>query len=484
MTNTITKQAQSAETHARRAKKNFNNVDILSSSYCKFAAKSGNFSTLAPNNCMSCYRNFFRRILSAIFIVALLSFSADVVAQNGEALFKANCASCHKVDKAFTGPALAGIRKKIPGGDWVYRWVANSSLMNDEEAKRVKAEYNNSVMTAFGTQLKKEEIDAILNYADAPPVVADSGKKTTEGSDNSLLFGILTLVLALVAFILLQVNSNLRKLSDEKEGVHRSEPVPFYKNKTYIMAAILVLFAVGGYFTINGAIGMGRQQGYQPVQPIYYSHKVHAGTNQISCLYCHGGAQDGKHANIPSVNVCMNCHKGINKYEGEDKLVREDGIAVDGTAEIQKLYQYAGWNPATKQYNPDKNGDGLPDGSKQIEWIKIHSLPDHVYFNHSQHVKVGKQQCQTCHGNIQEMDEVYQFSNLSMGWCVNCHRETKVDFSKEGGNKYYNSIYQKFYNQMADSVLDKEGNKIANPHKLDSVTVEKIGGTECQKCHY
>lgn len=435
---------------------------------------------------MSCYRNFFRRILSALFLTALLSFSAEVFAQDGQALFKANCASCHKPDKDFTGPALKGARDREPDKDWVYKWVANTTTMVDTDpyAKALKAKYG-SVMTAFPA-LKKEEITAILDWADkytgeAPKTPGGAPEPAT---DSSLIFGILTLVLALVAFILLQVNSNLRKLSDERDGVRRSEPVPFYKNKTYIMAAILVLFAVGGYYTINGAVGLGRQQGYQPEQPIYYSHKVHAGTNQISCLYCHGGAQDSKHANIPSVNVCMNCHKGINKYEGPDKLVREDGVAIDGTAEIQKLYEYAGWNPTARQYNPDKNGDGIPDGAKPIEWVKIHSLPDHVYFNHSQHIKVGKQQCQTCHGNIQEMDEVAQFSTLSMGWCVNCHRESKVDFSRDGGNKYYNSIYQKFYNQMADSVLDIDGNKIANPHKLDSVTVEKVGGTECQKCHY
>lgn len=436
---------------------------------------------------MSCYRNFFRRILSALFFIALLSVSSGVFAQDGQALFKANCASCHKPDKDFTGPALKGARDREPDKEWVFKWVANTTSMVDSDpyAKGLKAKFG-SVMTPF-PQLKKEEITAILDWADKYTPGGDTktptGATAPEG-DSSLIFGILTLVLALVGFILLQVNSNLRKLSDEREGIRRSEPVPFYKNKSYIMVGILVLFAVGGYYTINGAIGLGRMQGYQPVQPIYYSHKVHAGTNQISCLYCHGGAQDSKHANIPSVNVCMNCHKGINKYEGEDKLVREDGVAVDGTAEIQKLYEYAGWNPTTKQYNPDNNGDGIPDGAKQPEWVRIHNLPDHVYFNHSQHVKVGKQQCQTCHGNIQEMNEVYQFSTLSMGWCVNCHRETKVDFSKDGGNKYYNSIYQKFYNQMADSVLDKDGFKVANPHKLDSVTVEKVGGTECQRCHY
>jgi len=426
---------------------------------------------------MSRYRKILNRVFTSIFLVVLLSINIQASAADGEALFKANCASCHKPDKDFTGPALKGWKDRVPGGDWIYKWIANSGDLRETEpyAKALFAKWNKTQMTAFGTQLKKEDIDAILKYVDdyTPPTppVGDPNAKGAE--DNSLLFGILTLVLALIAFILLQVNSNLRKLSDEKEGVMRPEPVPAYKNKTYLMAGILVLFAVGGYYTINGAIGMGRMKNYQPKQPIFYSHQVHAGTNQISCLYCHGGAQDSKQASIPSVNTCMNCHKSINKYEGPDKLVREDGTAVDGTAEIQKLYEYAGWNATTKTYNPDNDNNGIPDGAKPIEWVKIHNLPDHVYFNHSQHVKVGKQQCQTCHGNIQQMPEVYQFTDLSMGWCINCHRETKVDFyNKEdgSGNKYY-SIYEKFHKDLKN-------------HKMDSVTVEKIGGTECQKCHY
>ena len=219
----------------------------------------------------------------------------------------------------------------------------------------------------------------------------------------------------------------------------------------------VVLFVIGGYYVIQGAIGLGRQKDYQPVQPIFYSHKVHAGTNQINCLYCHGGAQEGKHANIPSLNVCMNCHMAITEYSGP-KLYTEEGNEVNGTAEIQKIYSYTGWDPAQKRYaNPEK----------PIEWVKIHNLPDHVYFNHSQHVKAGKVQCQTCHGPITEMGEVKQFTDLSMGWCVNCHRESKVQFVD---NKFY-SIYEKLHNDI------KSG-------KMDSVTVEQIGGTECQKCHY
>jgi hypothetical protein len=260
---------------------------------------------------------------------------------------------------------------------------------------------------------------------------------------------------------LLQVNSNLKKLSDDKEGIPSAEPIPYYRNKSYITFIILILFVIGGYYLVEAAIGLGRTKGYQPEQPIFYSHKVHAGTNQVSCLYCHGGAWESKHASVPSLNVCMNCHAAINDYKGE-KLYREDGKEVNGTDEIQKLYSYTGYDPKAGKYTQP---------GKPVEWIKIHNLPDHVFFSHAQHIRAGKVQCQTCHGPIQEMNEVKQFADLSMGWCINCHRTTKVNFpdsSGNEGNKFY-SIYEKFHKDL------KPG---------DSVTVEKIGGTECQKCHY
>ncbi|HMP88009.1 MAG TPA: c-type cytochrome [Lacibacter sp.] len=386
-----------------------------------------------------------------------------VTAQDGKALFQTNCASCHALNKKLTGPALAGFEERGPWGDRkkLYEWVRNPAAFakNDAYSAALIKEYG-VLMTGFNA-LTDAEIDAIVTYINTPPPTPAPVVPGTEGAapagDNTFLFGILALVLAVVALILLQINSNLKRLSDEKEGVVRGEPLPFWRNKAYIATGIILLFLVGGYLTIQGAIGLGRQTNYQPEQPIYSSHTVHAGINQINCLYCHGGAMEGKHANIPSVNVCMNCHMAINEYKGPD-LFREDGTKVDGTAEIQKLYQYAGWDPTLNKYT----GEGKP-----IEWIRIHNLPDHVYFNHSQHTVAGGVQCQTCHGPIQEMGEVYQFSTLSMGWCINCHRESSVKFSENG----FYSMYEKFHNDI------KSG-------KMDSVTVEKIGGTECQKCHY
>lgn len=415
-------------------------------------------------------RRTLTKAIATLSIIVLYSFQNFVFAADGQAVFKTWCASCHKPDADYTGPALKGARERQAAAglpkDWVYKWIPNTTSMvqTDAYAKTLFAKFN-SVMTPF-PNLKKEEIDAVLDWADTytppAPTGGPAGTAPSGETGDSLLYGLLTLLLALVAFILLQINSNLKKLSDERQGIRAPHPVPFYRNKAYLLVAVIVLFLIGGYYTISGAVNLGRSKGYQPVQPIYYSHKVHAGTNQISCLYCHGGAQDSKHANIPSVNVCMNCHMAIKEYTG-DPITREDGTSVNGTAEIQKIYQYAGWNPGAKRY--DKPG-------KPIEWVRIHNLPDHVYFNHSQHVRVGKQACQTCHGNIQEMPEVHQFAELSMGWCINCHRETKVQFNddKGHGNKFY-SIYEKFH----DDIRNK---------KYDSVTVEQIGGTECQKCHY
>lgn len=407
-------------------------------------------------------KSIIRQTLFASLFFVSLFFGKSLMAQDGKALFQTNCASCHALNKKLTGPALAGFEERGPWSDRkkVYDWIRNPAgfAKTDAYSAALIKEYG-VLMTGFNA-LTDAEIDAIVTYINTPPPTpapTPGGAVAAEPEDNSLLFGILALVLAVVAVILLQVNSNLRKLSDEKEGIHRPEPVVFWKNKAYIATGIILLFLVGGYLTIQGAIGLGRQTNYQPEQPIYYSHKVHAGINQVNCLYCHGGAMEGKHANIPSVNVCMNCHMAINEYNGPE-LVKDDGTKVDGTAEIQKLYEYAGWDPAVNKYT----GKGKP-----IEWIKIHNLPDHVYFNHAQHTKAGGVQCQTCHGEIQNMGEVYQFSNLSMGWCVNCHRETNVKFTENG----FYSMYEKFHNDI------KSG-------KMDSVTVEKIGGTECQKCHY
>ncbi|MET6999538.1 c-type cytochrome [Chitinophaga defluvii] len=414
-------------------------------------------------------KHFVSVLILCAGLVLLSSTLKAADPAKGKALFQQDCASCHNVHKKLTGPALKGVEERWSDKKLLHQWIHNSAAVlatGDVYANNLFNEYNKLAMTPF-PNLSEEDIDNILAYIAVEGAKEPGGAKPEAGAagagaakesgDNSLLFGIITLVLAVVALILMQINSNLNKLAADKEGVATVEPVPFYKNKAYIALCILLLFIVGGYFTINGAIGLGRQKDYMPEQPIFYSHKVHAGINQINCLYCHAGAEKSKHAMIPSENICMNCHKAVNEYTGP-QLFTAEGKKVDGTAEIHKLYEHVGWDPAVNQYT--KPG-------KPIEWTKIHNLPDHVYFNHSQHVVAGKQQCQTCHGAIQDMDEVHQFADLSMGWCVNCHRTTKVQFND---NKYY-SIFEKFHEDVKN-------------HKIDSVTVEMVGGTECQKCHY
>lgn len=403
-----------------------------------------------------------------IGLVFLLSYTS-VFAQNGKQLFQQNCQSCHAINKKLTGPALAGVTERGPWGDRanLHKWVHNPGafIPTTQYTKDLQASFG-QIMPGF-PQLSDKDIDAIIDYVSTPPPPTETptggAAATTEpSSNNAIIFGIISLILAVIALILMQVNSNLKKLSDDKEGISRPEPVPFWRNKIYIGLLAIVLFIVGGYLMAKGAITLGRQKDYQPTQPIFFSHKVHAGINQVNCLYCHGNAWESKHAAIPSMNVCMNCHKAISTYEKGPKLSDEDGKEINGTAEIQKLYDYAGFTAG---------GTWDPAKAKPIEWVKIHNLPDHVYFNHAQHTRVGKVQCQTCHGPIQEMDKVKQFSDLSMGWCINCHRETKVDFNTDStGNKFY-SIYEKFHNDI------KNG-------KMDSVTVSDIGGTQCQKCHY
>ncbi len=375
-----------------------------------------------------------------------------------------------------TGPELMNLEQRGPWADHnkLLEWIHNPAafMAKDPYTAGLKAQYG-IVMTPF-PELTLKDVDAIVSYIDgevaaksAPkgPTTGTAVEEKTSGSGNAVFYGVISLILAVIALILMQVNSNLKKLSDDKEGIERPEPVPFYKNKIYIAIVAILLFILAGYYITKGGIGLGRTIGYEPVQPIFYSHKVHAGINQINCLYCHGGAWESKQASIPSVNVCMNCHKSINTYEKGPELFDADGKKIDGTAEIQKLYSYAGFDPNNaSSWNPSK--------AKPIEWVKIHNLPDHVFFSHEQHVRAGKVQCQTCHGDITSMNEVKQFAELSMGWCINCHRETKVDFNYDStkGNKFY-SIYEKFHEDI------KAG-------KMDSVTVKDIGGLECQKCHY
>ena len=387
----------------------------------------------------------------------------------GKSLFKSNCASCHNPLADGTGPALKGVTARWDAGgsyqgktgnQWLHVWINNwNDAVNAKYPYAVTMRNSRpAAMNVFAGILKTEDIDNMLLYVEnsdafQPAVANPGGGGSTasapagQAAPGASLYIFLFFLIVLVA-ILIGVTNQLDKIIDEKKGIVTAPKVPFYKRPNFIVALILILIVYGGYATVDWGVHLGRQQGYQPDQPIKFSHALHAGTHKIDCQYCHQTANKGKNSNIPSLNTCMNCHKNISKGPKY------------GTEEIAKIYAAVGWDPVTKTY-------ANAASAKPVEWVRIHNLPDHVYFNHAQHVNAGKVQCQTCHGPIETMEQVYQYSPLSMGWCINCHRQTEVQFAS---NNYY-STYQKIHEDLKNKTIDK-------------VTVETIGGTECQKCHY
>lgn len=208
------------------------------------------------------------------------------------------------------------------------------------------------------------------------------------------------------------------------------------QNRTVFIICIITVLIVIFISTFRAASHLGVQQGYTPEQPINFSHKTHTGTYTIACQYCHTGTEKSKHAGYPSVSTCMNCHKGIRKG------------SLYGDSEIKKIHE---------SYNSN-----LP-----ISWVKVHNLPDHVYFNHAQHVAVGKLDCNSCHGDVKEMEVIEQKSPLTMSWCMDCHKNQKVEFDN---NKYYDD-YKVLHDKLKNGIIKQ-------------VTVTDIGGLDCQKCHY
>lgn len=385
----------------------------------------------------------FKPILAVLFLTFFVS-KFSFAAVDGEAIFKNNCSSCHKINEDMTGPALKDIEKRRDRA-WIYKWVHNSSAVvasGDKYAVDLFNKWSKTQMTQF-PNLKEEEIDGILDYiknykAPAPVAAAAASGAEKEESGDAVYFLALLFVIFLVVYLLIgKVNRNLINLVNEKEEGVLPKPIPLYKNRRMIGFVIILIVIFIGYRAADSAVDMGRSQGYMPTQPIKYSHKLHAGEMQIDCKYCHVGVEKGKQAGIPTVNICMNCHKAVGETV--------NGTGKEEIAKIRKAYE-----------------TGQP-----VEWIRIHNLPDHVYFNHAQHVKAGGLECQTCHGQIQEMEVVAQNQPLSMGWCINCHRETKVLFKE---NKYY-GMYENLHKQM-----DKG--------EIKGVTEAMMGGLECQKCHY
>ena len=416
------------------------------------------------------------RFFPTIFLIFFISFSAhsqEADISKGKSLFNANCAACHKLNKNLIGPALAGVSEKYEK-DWLYSWIKNSAAMiksGDERAVAIWEEYNKAAMNAF-PQLSNEDIDNILAYTDYKPepvatVTAAAGSVTSTQAEGSvstdIILIVLIVILCVLVVMLFLVNKTLKAIA-EKNGIKYEEKKPvlsvpiwklFIRNQFLVFCSVVFLLLSSAYFAYGWMMQIGIDQGYMPVQPIHYSHKIHSGANQIDCQYCHSSARVSKHSGIPSLNVCMNCHENIAEYNGEEDL--EKGYTKDFyTAEIKKLYKAVGWDEQSRTYTGE---------TEPVKWVRIHNLPDFVYFNHSQHVNVAGIECQTCHGPIEEMEIVYQHSSLTMGWCIDCHRESDV---KVKDNEYYTKIHK----------------ELSKKYGVEKLTVAQMGGLECGKCHY
>ena len=423
-------------------------------------------------------RNQLTSFLSLLLIsVSLLTFQNtfaqdDPAVTAGKALFNANCAACHKLNKRAVGPALKGVSAKYDK-EWLYSWIKNSTAMvksGDAQAVAIYEEYNGSVMTSY-PQLSNEDIDNILAYTDYTPPAAAAAASAAAGApaansaapDNTLILIALILVFGILVVMLFLVQRTLLRIADasgvEIRPVAKPKRTPLWlalvQNQFMVFLSVVLLLLSSAYFAYGYFMQVGVDQGYMPVQPIHYSHKIHAGANQIECKYCHSSARVSKHSGIPSLNVCMNCHQNIAEYNGEEDL--ENGYTKDFyTKEIKKLYAAVGWDEESQSYT----GETQP-----VKWVRIHNLPDFVYFNHAQHVEVGQIECQKCHGPVEEMEVMYQYSPLTMGWCINCHRETNV---KVESNEYYTKIHE----------------ALSKKYGVEKLTVAQMGGLECGKCHY
>ena len=423
--------------------------------------------------------NFKKSWKSAFILAALmLSILSGVKAQDlvaGKTLYKDNCASCHNLETNSTGPALTP-KMNEREESYLIPWIRNNAALIASGNKLAieAAKYSPTEMKAF-PRLTDDEIKNIIAYAKVgePKKVAAVGAEVVdEGASALSIIGVIAIIILsiIVLVVLGRAVKMLERLILKKQGIEIDEEERvslvlgvsgLFKNKKFVFFSVLCLVVVLGSFGWMGMWETGVHTGYQPVQPIKFSHELHAGINQVDCQYCHSGAFKSKNSTIPSANVCMNCHKNV-------QAIQEDGSI---SAEIQKIYNAIGYDPATQTYDKTKE--------KPIEWVRVHNLPDFAYFNHSQHVVVGETAirkekglkptdpvCVACHGPVNTMEEIRQFSPLTMKWCINCHRE--ADISDKRNDAFY-------VNVIAAHDKIKKGEKI---------TPALLGGLECGKCHY
>jgi mono/diheme cytochrome c family protein len=412
----------------------------------------------------------FSRSVLLVAGLAICGFSAYAQgdAAKGEALFKSKCTTCHKLDQRLIGPALGPQLQSETDDKWLTKWIQNNQALisaKDPKALKIYNEFNQSGMTVFA-DLSDGDVSNIITYvrteykkmqAAVPAAGAATAKAEDSGPSNIVIFGLIGVIIVafLVILVLNKVIGTLERLLLKRQGLGFEEEVvevavpadryalakKLIKNKKFVFFVILCGTIALGSWTWTTLWNTNVHTGYQPVQPIKFPHDLHAGAMKINCQYCHSGAYKSKNASIPSLNVCMNCHK----------------VVKTESPEIHKIYDALGYDPATQKYDSTK--------MHPMQWIRIHNLPDFAYFNHSQHVKVQGLKCQTCHGPVETMKEVYQYSPLTMKWCIQCHKRTEINIK---GNAYYEKMEQ------VHELIRKGG----------KVTEAMMGGIECGKCHY
>lgn len=456
--------------------------------------------------------SFRRRIISSFFLILLTGSQAFASIHEGgdkakgEQLFNANCASCHRItDEVLAAPGLAGIDKRWAGKDaLLVKWIQNpqaAAASGDPYIKGLVEKYVPTFGWMAAQAVSEADVKDILTYvkeggaAAAPPGGATAlnecetldeikeRKAAEEENDGFIWFVIVGVILSIIAVSASNISRSLKNAINERDGKPLEEHAGYWvtvkswmwKNKKFVSIIGLFLFCYFAVVGYRGLMDIGVYEGYTPEQPIWFSHAIHNCQNEIDCNYCHSSAAKSKHAGIPSVNVCMNCHKGIKKGK------------ITGEAEIAKIYAAIGFDPKTGQYI-----EGYEQ--KPVQWNKVHNLPDHVYFSHQQHVTVGKIDCKQCHGPVQKynvghfatIEEInsqedveglikLEKQTLTMGWCIECHNKAEIDLTS---SEYYTEMHERF---KTSEVGQRTLRQILDDGE---VSVKEMGGWECGKCHY
>lgn len=317
-----------------------------------------------------------------------------------------NCASCHNARESDT-----------------LNWNPDAFEISKKYLSKSAKELSKVLLKPVGKKMKLVHKDFQLSPEDIVLIKAYMDRFVNIGlkADKPVVTYLLLLIIAGILFLVAFIDLIIKKI---------------FRNRKIDWAIITVTGIFITWLFAVDAIAFGRSKGYSPAQPIKFSHYVHAGQNKTDCNYCHYTAKTSKSAGIPPGSVCYNCHF----------LVRNG--TRSGATEISKIINAL-------------------DSGKSVQWVRIYRLPDFVFFSHEQHVSAGQLNCEACHGPVKEMNRLYQFSDLSMGWCIDCHKTRKVNMS----NEYYKTYYPGLYNDL------KAG-------KIDSVRVIGIGGRDCGKCHY